>query len=157
MELLVGVIKGSYLEQILSLLSGNPESVREVVRESVSLGAQSLLAMVPSLSDVLTESLTEKCVEVCTLLLDSTFFVLSCFAAYNACQSAGPFLLILVCNIYMSLCFTFLVLVACFNIVVPISLVFFISVGYLFYHSCFFYVLYCVIWKGLQLQYKNHH
>jgi hypothetical protein len=150
----VGVIKGSYLEQILSLLSGNPESVREVVRESVSLGAQSLLAMVPSLSDVLTESLTEKCVEVCTLLLDSTFFVLSCFAAYNAWQSVGPFPLILVCDIYMSLyiCFMFLVLVACFNIVIPISLVFFISVGYLFYHYCFFYVLYCVIWKGLQLQ-----
>lgn len=92
MELLVGVIKGSYLEHILSLLSGNAEGVREVVRESVSLGAQSLLAMVPSLSDVLTESLTEKCVEVLTFLLDSTFFVVSCFAAHNAWQCVGPVL-----------------------------------------------------------------
>ena len=101
----MGVIKGSYLEQILSRLSGNPESVREVVRESVSLGAQSLLAMVPSLSDVLTESLTEKCVEVCTLLLDSTFFVLSCFAAYNAWQCVGPFPLTSICDMYIVLLF----------------------------------------------------
>lgn len=39
MVLLVGVIKGSYLEQILSLLSGNSESLRELVCESVSVGA----------------------------------------------------------------------------------------------------------------------
>jgi hypothetical protein len=128
----VGVIKGSYLEQILSLPSGNPESVREAVSESVYVGAYASLAMVPSLSDVLTKSLTEKCVEVCTILLDSTLFGLICFATCNAWQSVGPFPLILVCDLYMSLCFILLVLVVCFDIVGPISLVFFIPVGYLF-------------------------
>jgi hypothetical protein len=34
------------------------------VRESLSLGSQSLVIMVPALSNVLTEALTEKCVEV---------------------------------------------------------------------------------------------
>ena len=63
-ELLVHIIKSSYTEQVLALLSGNPDNVSIVVRESLSLGLQSLLNMVPALTDVLTEALTEKCVEV---------------------------------------------------------------------------------------------
>ena len=62
-ELLVHIIKSSYTEQVLALLS-NPDNVSIVVRESLSLGLQSLLNMVPALTDVLTEALTEKCVEV---------------------------------------------------------------------------------------------
>lgn len=63
-ELLVREIKSSYTEQVLLLLSGSPDNVKVVVRESLSLGSQSLLTMVPALTDVLTEALTEKCVEV---------------------------------------------------------------------------------------------
>lgn len=64
MELLVRMIKSSYTEEVLARLSGSPENVLVVVRESLSLGSQSLLTMVPALSDILTETLTEKCVEV---------------------------------------------------------------------------------------------
>jgi len=63
-ELLVRLIKSSYIEQILNVLRGSPDNVTAVVRESLSLGSQSLLNMVPALTDVLTEALTEKCVEV---------------------------------------------------------------------------------------------
>ncbi|KAG0568570.1 hypothetical protein KC19_6G029700 [Ceratodon purpureus] len=63
-ELLVRMIKSSYTEEVLALLNGSAEDVTAVVRESLSMGSQSLLTMVPALSDVLTEALTEKCVEV---------------------------------------------------------------------------------------------
>ncbi len=64
-ELLVGMVKGSYMDHVLPLLSGNnSEEVCEVVRQSLLQGAEALLAIVPALSDVLTEALTEKCVEV---------------------------------------------------------------------------------------------
>lgn len=63
-ELLVRMIKTSYTEEVLALLNGSIEDVMVVVRESLSMGSQSLLTMVPALSDVLTEALTEKCVEV---------------------------------------------------------------------------------------------
>ena len=58
------MIKSSYTEEVLALLNGSAEDVTAVVRESLSMGSQSLLTMVPALSDVLTEALTEKCVEV---------------------------------------------------------------------------------------------
>lgn len=65
MELLVGMVKGSYMDHVLPLLSGNnSEEVCEVVRQSLLQGTEALLAIVPALSDVLTEALTEKCVEV---------------------------------------------------------------------------------------------
>nr|PNR36513.1 hypothetical protein PHYPA_022364 [Physcomitrium patens] len=63
-ELLVHVVKRSYTDQVLALLSGSPNNVRVMVRESLFLGPQSLLTMVPDLSDVLIEALTDKCVEV---------------------------------------------------------------------------------------------
>lgn len=63
-ELLVRAIKNSYTGQILALLSSSPDNVAALVRESLSLGSQSLLTTVPALTDVLTEALTEKCVEV---------------------------------------------------------------------------------------------
>jgi len=64
-ELLVGMVIGSYMDHVLPLLSGNnSEEVCEVVRQSLLQGAEALLAIVPALSDVLTEALTEKCVEV---------------------------------------------------------------------------------------------
>lgn len=64
-ELLVGMVKGSYMDHVLPLLSGNnSEEVCEVVRQSLLQGTEALLAIVPALSDVLTEALTEKCVEV---------------------------------------------------------------------------------------------
>lgn len=58
------MIKNSYTEEVLALLNGSADDVMVVVRESLSLGSESLLTMVPALSDVLTEALTEKCVEV---------------------------------------------------------------------------------------------
>ena len=62
-ELLVHIIKSSYTEQVLALLSGNPDNVSIVVRESSSLGLQSLLNMVPALTDVLTEECFDR--EMC--------------------------------------------------------------------------------------------
>lgn len=58
------MIKSSYTEDVLAQLSGSAEDVMVVVRESLSLGSESLLTLVPALSDVLTEALTDKCVEV---------------------------------------------------------------------------------------------
>ena len=57
------MIMSSFTKEVLALLNGSAD-VMAVVRESLSLGSQSLLTMVPALSDVLTEALTEKCVEV---------------------------------------------------------------------------------------------
>jgi hypothetical protein len=63
-ELLVRIIKSSYAEEVLARFDGSAQGVMGVVRESLSLGSQSLVIMVPALSNVLTEALTEKCVEV---------------------------------------------------------------------------------------------
>lgn len=63
-ELLVRMVKSSHVDKVLALLNGSPDNVVVVVRESLNLGLRSLSTMVPALSDVLTDALTDKCVEV---------------------------------------------------------------------------------------------
>lgn len=63
-ELLVGMVKGSYMEHVLDLLGGSPKEVHGIVCESLVQGADTLLGIIQALTDVLTEALTERCVEV---------------------------------------------------------------------------------------------
>ncbi|CAM6106737.1 unnamed protein product [Calypogeia fissa] len=63
-KLLGSKIKGSYVHDVLRALDPSPGEVLTVVEKSIAQGADLLMEVVPALTDVLTETLADKCVEV---------------------------------------------------------------------------------------------
>lgn len=57
-------IKDTYVQHVLQALDPSPGDVLAVVEKSVLQGADLLMEIVPALTDVLTETLADKCVEV---------------------------------------------------------------------------------------------
>lgn len=63
-KLLGSKIKGSYVQHALDALDPSPGELLTVVEKSILQGADLLMELVPAVTDVLTETLADKCVEV---------------------------------------------------------------------------------------------
>ena len=64
------------MDNIANLFSSAPEEIVTVVRESIHQGADSLMDVIPSLRNALSDIFVKKCAEVC-------FYV--CFLCKLAC------------------------------------------------------------------------
>lgn len=63
-ELLVRMLKGSYLEGIANLFQSAPREVLTVVHDSIQQGADTLMHVIPRVTDALSDIFVKKCVEV---------------------------------------------------------------------------------------------